>query len=93
MDENELTKKIYSAGCAGTITRKNNDNNDEFVIFYEKEPEGIVGASNLYVLTDGLAGTWHPEVVAKFAGKKILYSFFKSHDFVDANKLALAIDR
>ncbi|MHC1771859.1 MAG: SUMF1/EgtB/PvdO family nonheme iron enzyme [Flexilinea sp.] len=91
MDENELTKKIYSAGCAGTITRKNNDNNDEFVIFYEKEPEGIVGASNLYVLTDGLAGTWHPEVVAKFAGKKILYSFFKSHDFVDANKLALAI--
>ena len=91
MDENNVTKKIYSAGYAGTLTGKSHEINDEFVTFYEKEPEGIVGASNLYVLSDGLSGSWHPEVAAKFSGKKIIYSYFKSHDFVDANKLALAI--
>ena len=91
MDENHVTKKIYSAGYAGTFTGKSHEINDEFVTFYEKEPEGIVGASNLYVLCDGLSGTWHPEVAAKYCGKKIIYSYFKSHDFVDANKLALAI--
>lgn len=91
MTENSLGPKIYSAGFAGTISGKNKEANDEFVLFHEKEPEGIVGASNLYVLTDGVSGTWHPEIAANFAAKKIIYSFFKSHDFVDANKLALAI--
>ncbi len=91
MEENTASKKIYSSGYAETVAGKNKPVNEDFVVFYEKEPEGTVGASNLYILTDGLSGSWHADVASRFAGKKILFDYFKSHDFVDANKLALAI--
>ena len=91
MEESTGDNKFYSSGYAGSIRGANKDDNDDFVIFYEKEPEGTVGASNVYVLTDGLTGSYHPQVSSRFAGKKILYDYFKSHDFIDANKLALAM--
>lgn len=91
MEDKTAEKKIYSSGYAGTIPGVHKEINEDFVIFFEKEPEGTVGASNLYVLTDGVTGTFHPEITARFAGKKILYEYFKSGDFIDANKLALAM--
>ncbi|HPB40336.1 MAG TPA: protein phosphatase 2C domain-containing protein [Flexilinea sp.] len=91
MEDKTAEKKIYSSGYAGTIPGVHKEINEDFVIFFEKEPEGTVGASNLYVLTDGVTGTFHPEITARFAGKKILYEYFKSADFIDANKLALAM--
>lgn len=91
MNDSAMEKKIFASGYALTIPGKTKNVNEDFVIFYEKEPEGTVGASNLYVLTDGLSSSWHPEIAARFAGKKILHDYFKSHDFVEANKLALAI--
>ncbi len=82
--------KIYSAGYAETF-HGNDDFSSEFSSFYEKEPEGDVGSSNLYVLASGTEGTSQPEVSARFAAKKILYEYFHSYDYVDANKLALAM--
>ncbi len=91
MEDNTAENKIFSAGYAGTFAGATLETSDNFVIFFEKEPEGTVGASNVYVLTDGMNNTYHPQVASRFAGKKILYEYFKSHDFIDANKLALAI--
>ena len=91
MNDSAMERKIFASGYALSIPGKTKNVNEDFVIFYEKEPEGTVGASNLYVLTDGLTGSWHPEISARFAAKKILHDYFKSHDFVEANKLALAI--
>ncbi len=91
MNDSAMERKIFSSGYALSIPGKSKNVNEDFVIFYEKEPEGTVGASNLYVLTDGLTNSWHPEISARFAAKKILHDYFKSHDFVEANKLALAI--
>ena len=88
--ENNPENKLYSAGYAETF-HGSEDFSAEFSTFYEKEPDGTVGASNLYILASGTKGTSRPEVSARFTGKKILYEFFHSYDYVDANKLALAM--
>ncbi len=89
MEEN-TDNKIYSAGYAETF-HGIDDFSSEFSSFYEKEPDGDVGSSNLYVIASGAKGTSNPEVTARFTAKKILYEFFHSYDYVDANKLALAM--
>ncbi len=88
--ENNPEIKIYSAGYAESF-HGNDDFSTEFSSFYEKEPEGDVGSSNLYVLASGTPGTSQPEVSARFTARKILYEYFHSYDYVDANKLALAM--
>ncbi|MBQ6509070.1 MAG: SUMF1/EgtB/PvdO family nonheme iron enzyme [Flexilinea sp.] len=88
--EDNTENKIYSAGYAETF-HGIDDFSSEFSSFYEKEPDGDVGSSNLYVLASGTKGTSSPEVTARFTAKKILYEFFHSYDYVDANKLALAM--
>lgn len=88
--ENNPENKIYSAGYAETF-HGIDDFSSEFSSFYEKEPDGDVGSSNLYVLASGTKGTSNPEVSARFTAKKILYEFFHSYDYVDANRLALAM--
>ncbi|MBR6089319.1 MAG: SUMF1/EgtB/PvdO family nonheme iron enzyme [Anaerolineaceae bacterium] len=90
MENNDPENKIYSAGYADTFQGEN-DISPEYSCFYEKEPDGTVGASNLYVLASGIAGTSFPEVSARFAAKKILYEYFRSEDYVDANRLAAAV--
>ncbi len=91
MDEPSTSKKIFSVGYAAALQGAGHDINSESVSFYEKEPEGTVGASNFYVAAHGAEGSSHPDVTARFAVKKILYEYFRSHDFVDANKVALAL--
>ena len=88
--ENNPESKIYSAGYTGTF-EGSDDFSAEYSCFYEKEPEGTVGASNLYILTSGIKGTSNPELSARFAAKKLLYEYFHIDDYVDANKLALAM--
>ncbi len=88
--ETNPEKKIYSAGYAGTVNG-GEDFSAEYSAFYEKEPDGTVGASNVYVLARGTDNSYLPEVGARFTAKKILYEYFHSYDFVDANKLALAM--
>ena len=90
MENNNPEPKVYSAGYAGTF-HGSSDFSTEYSCFYEKEPDGTVGASNLYVLASGVKGTSFPEVSARFTAKKILYEYFHSYDYVDANKLALAM--
>lgn len=90
MENNNPETNIYSAGYADTF-QGSSDFSTEYSCFYEKEPDGTVGASNLYVLASGINGTSFPEVSARFAAKKILYEYFHSYDYVDANKLALAM--
>ena len=90
MENNDPETTVYSAGYADTF-QGSSDFSTEYSCFYEKEPDGTVGASNLYVLASGLKGTSFPEVSARFAAKKILYEYFHSYDYVDANKLALAM--
>lgn len=90
MENNDPEKKTYSAGYADTF-HGSNDISSEYSCYYEKEPDGTVGASNLYVLASGMKGTSVPEVSARFTAKKILYEFFHSYDYVDASKLALAM--
>ncbi len=88
--ETNPESKIYSAGYAGTVNG-GEDFSAEYSSFYEKEPDGTVGASNVYVLARGTDNSCLPEVSARFAAKKILFEYFHSYDFVDANKLALAM--
>ena len=88
--ENTPENKIYSAGYAETFHGAD-DFSSEFSSFYEKEPDGEVGSSNLYVLSSGTRNTALPEVSARFTAKKILYEFFHAYDFVDANRLAVAM--
>ena len=88
--ENTPENKIYSAGYAETFHGAD-DFSSEFSSFYEKEPDGEVGSSNLYVLASGTRNTASPEVTARFTAKKILYEFFHAYDFVDANRLAVAM--
>ena len=90
MENNNPETKIYSAGYADTF-HGSSDISSEFSCFYEKEPDGTVGASNLFVLASGVKGTSIPEVSARFTAKKILYEYFHSYDYVDASKLALAM--
>ena len=90
MENNNPETKIYSAGYADTF-HGSSDISSEFSCFYEKEPDGTVGASNLFVLASGVKGTSFPEVSARFTAKKILYEYFHSYDYVDASKLALAM--
>lgn len=90
MENNNPEKKIYSAGYAGTF-HGSSDFSTEYSCFYEKEPDGTVGASNLYVLASGAKGTSSPEVSARFTARKILYEYFHSYDDVDAKKLALSM--
>ena len=90
MENNDPETTIYSAGYADTF-QGSSDFSTEYSCFYEKEPDGTVGASNLYVLASGVKGTSFPEVSARFTAKKILYEYFHSYDYVDANKLALAM--
>ena len=90
MENNNPETKVYSAGYAGTF-HGSSDFSTEYSCFYEKEPDGAVGSSNLYVLASGIKGTSFPEVSARFTAKKILYEYFHSYDYVDANKLALAM--
>lgn len=91
MSEKPINHKLYSSGCFGTIKGSGKDVNEDFAIFYEKEPEGSVGAGNLYVLTDGVSGTARPEVSATFIGKKVLFDYFRSREYAEANKIAIAI--
>lgn len=88
--ETNPESKIYSAGYAGTVNG-GEDFSAEYSSFYEKEPDGTVGASNVYVLARGTDNSYQPEVSARFTAKKILFEYFHSYDFVDANKLALAM--
>ncbi len=88
--ETNPENKIYSAGYAGTVNG-GEDFSAEYSSFYEKEPDGTVGASNVYVLARGTDNSCQPEVSARFTAKKILFEYFHSYDFVDANKLALAM--
>ncbi len=88
--ETNPENKIYSAGYAETFHGKD-DFSSEFSSYYEKEPDGTVGASNLYVLASGTQGTSFPEVSARFAVKKLVYHFFHSDETVDAQKLAKAM--
>ena len=90
MENNNPETNIFSAGYADTF-QGSSDFSTEYSCFYEKEPDGTVGASNLYVLASGVEGTSFPEVSARFTAKKILYEYFHSYDYVDANKLALAM--
>ena len=90
MENNNPETKIYSAGYADTF-HGSSDISTEYSCFYEKEPDGTVGASNLYVLASGIKGTSIPEVTARFTAKKILYEYFHSYDYVDASRLALAM--
>lgn len=91
MTDNPTQKKLFSAGCAVTLKGSAKDFNEDCVVFYEKEPEGAVGGSNFYVLTDGVSGTYRPDVSATFTARKIMYDYFRSTDYVDANKIAIAI--
>ena len=86
----ETETGTYSAGYADTF-QGSGDISPEYSCFFEKEPDGTVGASNLYVLASGVKDTSFPEVSARFTAKKILYEYFHSYDYVDANKLALAM--
>lgn len=88
--ENNPETNIFSAGYADTF-HGTEDISAEYSVFYEKEPDGTIGASNLYVLASGTPGTSLPEVSGRFTAKKILYEYFHNYDYVDANKLALAM--
>ena len=88
--ETNPENKIYSAGYAETFHGKD-DFSSEFSSYYEKEPDGTVGASNLYVLASGTQGTSFPEVTARFAVRKLVYSFYHSDEQVDAQKLTKAM--
>ena len=90
MENNNPETKIYSAGYAGTF-HGSSDISTEYSCFYEKEPDGTVGASNLYILASGIKGTSVPEVSSRFTAKKLLYEYFHSYDYVDASRLALAM--
>lgn len=91
MSEKPINHKLFSSGCFGTIKGSGKDVNEDFAIFYEKEPEGSVGAGNLYVVADGVSGTVRPEVSATFIGKKVLFDYFRSREYAEANKIAIAI--
>lgn len=91
MSDKPINHKLYSAGCSGTIKGSGKDVNEDFTIFYEKEPEGNIGAGNFYVIADGVSGTYRPEVSATFVGKKVLYDYFRSREYAEANKIAIAI--
>lgn len=90
MENNNPETKIYSAGYADTF-HGSSDISTEYSCFYEKEPDGTVGASNLYILASGIKGTSIPDVTARFTAKKLLYEYFHSYDYVDASRLALAM--
>ena len=81
MENNNPETKIYSAGYAGTF-HGSSDISTEYSCFYEKEPDGTVGASNLYILASGIKGTSAPEVSGRFTAKKLLYEYFHSYDYV-----------
>lgn len=91
MSEKPNYQKLYAAGCSGKIRGSGRDVNQDVAVFFEKEPEGNVGSGNLYVMADGVSGTNRPEVSAAFVAKKVLYDYFRSREYAEANKIAVAI--
>jgi protein phosphatase len=66
--------------------------NEDWVGVYEPDdPEELASSGRLYIVADGVGGASRGERASQYAGEKVLYEFYQSHEPDLADRLHMAI--